>query len=334
MIRATGAVSVAGLLAMLMTNGVRNAHAADAANATNAAYPVRPIRLIVPTSTGGGSDLSARLIAQRLFEKSGYVVMVENRAGAGTIIGTDLVVKAPADGYTLLMAPGAFATNPSTYKKMPYDAMTDFAPVTQVLFIPQLIAVHPSLPVRSLKDFIALARARPGQLQYAASGHGTLPHLTMELLANMAKIKLLNVPYKGPAPGLIDLLAGRLAAMVTGPSSLIMHVRAGKLRALGVTTAERTTVLADIPTIAEGGLPGYEAVQWSGLMVRAGTPRDIITRLHREATTLLRTPEIKERLNLDGNEVVGGTPEEFGALVKAEIAKWAGVVKAAGIQPE
>ena len=331
MIRATGAVSVAGLLAMLMTSGVRYSHAADAANA---AYPLRPIRLIVPTSTGGGSDLSARLIAQRLFDKSGYVVMVENRAGAGTIVGTDIVAKAPADGYTLLMAPGAFATNPSTYKKMPYDAVTDFAPVTQVLFIPQLIVVHPSLPVRTLKDFIALARARPGQLQYAASGHGTLPHLTMELLANMAKIKLLNVPYKGPAPGLIDLLAGRLAAMVSGPSSLMMHVHAGKLRALGVTTAARTTILADIPTIAEGGLPGYEAVQWNGLMVRAGTPREIIGRLHREATTVLRTPEVKDRLTLDGNEVVGGTPEEFATLIKAEIAKWANVVKAAGIQPE
>ena len=331
MIRATGAMSLAGLVSMLMMGSARNIHAADAANA---AYPVRPIRIIVPTSTGGGSDLSARLIAQRLFEKSGYVTLVENRAGAGTIVGTDIVAKAPADGYTLLMAPGAFATNPSTYKKMPYDAVTDFAPVTQVLFIPQLIVVHPSLPVRTLKDFIALARARPGQLQYAASGHGTLPHLTMELLANMAKIQLLNVPYKGPAPGLIDLLAGRLAAMVSGPSSLMMHVHAGKLRALGVTTAARTTILADIPTIAEGGLPGYEAVQWNGLMVRAGTPREIIGRLHREATTVLRTPEVKDRLTLDGNEVVGGTPEEFATLIKAEIAKWANVVKAAGIQPE
>jgi tripartite-type tricarboxylate transporter receptor subunit TctC len=307
---------------------------AEAALAAESGYPSKPIRIIVPTSTGGGGDLSSRLIAQRLFERTGHSVIVENRAGAGTIVGTDIVAKAPADGHTILMAPGAFATNPSTYKKMPFDTVNDFAPITQMLNIPQLIVVHPSLPAQSVKAFVALAKARPGELQYAASGHGTLPHLTMELLANMAEIRLLNVPYKGPAPGIIDLLAGRLAATVSGPSSLVAHMRAGKLRALGVTTAARIAALPDVPTIAEAGVPGYEAMQWGGLLVRAGTPRDIVTRLHKETTTILRTAEVRDRLTADGNEVVAGTPDEFGALIKAEIVKWAKVVKAAGIQPE
>lgn len=302
--------------------------------AADASYPSRTIRIIVPTSTGGGGDLSARLIAQRLFEGSGHSVVVENRAGAGTIVGTDIVAKAPPDGHTILMAPGAFATNPSTYKKMPYDAVSDFAPITQMLFIPQLIVVHPSVPAKSVKEFIALAKAQPGELQYAASGHGTLPHLTMELFASMAQIRLINVPYKGPAPGIIDLLGGRIEIAVSGGSSLVPHVRSGRLRALGVTTAARTPPLPDIPTIAEAGLPGYEAVQWGGLLVRAGTSREIIARLHKEATAILRTPEVKERLIRDGNEVVASSPEEFSALIKAEIVKWAKVVKAAGIQPE
>lgn len=203
-----------------------------------------------------------------------------------------------------------------------------------MLFIPQLIVVHPALPAHSVKEFIALAKARPGQLHYVASGHGTLPHLTMELFAGMARIRMSNVPYKGPALGIIDLLAGRLAATISGPSSLNPHVRAGKVRALGVTTAARSAALPDIPTIAEAGVPGFEAVQWGGLLVRAGTSRDIITRLHKETTAILRMPEVKDRLTADGNEVVAGTPEEFGALIKAEIAKWAKVVRATGIQPE
>jgi tripartite-type tricarboxylate transporter receptor subunit TctC len=309
-------------------------YCAQAAVAAEPAYPGRPIRIIVPTSTGGGGDLSARLIAQRLFDRSGYSVIVENRAGAGTIVGTDIVAKAPADGHTILMAPGAFATNPSTYKKMPFDTVNDFAPITQMLSIPQLIVVHPSLPAKTVKEFIVLAKSRPGELQYAASGHGTLPHLTIELFAHMAQIRLLNVPYKGPAPGIIDLLAGRLAATISGPTSLVAHMRAGKMRALGVTTTARIAALPDVPTIAEAGVPGFEAVQWGGLLVRTGTSRDIIARLHKETTAILRTPEVKDRLSADGNEVVAGTPEEFGALIKAEIVKWARVVKAAGIQPE
>ena len=249
-------------------------------------------------------------------------------------MGPLLCASARPSTHTLLMAPGAFATNPSTYKKMPYDALRDFAPITQMLFIPQLIAVHPSVPARSVKEFIAVAKARPGELQYAASGHGTLPHLTMELFASMAQIRLINVPYKGPAPGIGDLLGGRIAAAVSGSSSLMPHVRSGRLRALGVTTAARVQALPDIPTIAEAGLPGYEAVQWHGMLAPARTPREIITRLHKELTAMLRMPEARERLARDGSEVVASSPEEFAAFVKAEIAKWAKVVKAAGIEPE
>ncbi len=298
-------------------------------------YPTRPVRIIVPTSAGGGSDASARVIAQELSKRWGHPVVVENRAGAGTIVGTEIVAKAPPDGHTLLMAPGAFATNPSTYKKMPFDTLRDFAPISQTMSVPVLIAVHPSVPAKSVKEFIALAKARPGELQYAAAGHGTLPHLAMELFASMAQIRLINVPYKGPAPGIMDLLGGRIAATATGGLPLIVpHVRSGKLRALGVTSATRAAALPDIPTIAEGGLPGYEVVQWNGLLAPAGTPREIIARLHTEVTPILRTPEMRERLAREGIEVVGSSPEEFAAFIKAEVVKWAKVVKAAGIQPE
>ena len=298
-------------------------------------YPSRPVRIIVPTAPGGGSDIGARLIAQELSKHSGQSVVVENRSGAGTIIGTDIVAKAPPDGYTLLMAPGALATNPSTYKKLPYDAVRDFAPITQTLFVPQLIAVHPSVPAKSVKEFIALAKARPGEIHFAAAGHGTLPHLTMELFASMAQIRMVNVPYKGGAPGIIDLLGGRIEVTVTSSMSVILpHVRSGRLRALGVTTATRTQALPDIPTIAEAGLPGYEAVQWAGLLAPAGTPREIIARVHKEATGILRTAEAREHLATDGNEVVASSPEEFAAFIKAEIVKWTRVAKAAGIQPQ
>mgnify|MGYP001589831249 FL=1 len=298
------------------------------------AYPNRPIRIIVPSAPGGGSDVSGRLIAQEFSKRWGHSAVVENRAGAGTILGTDIVAKAPPDGYLLLMAPGALATNPSTYKKLPYDPLRDLAPISQVLFTPQIIAVHPSLPAKTVKDFIALAKARPGEIHYAAAGHGTLPHLTMELFANMARIRMVNVPYKGNT-GLFDLLGGRIEAAATSSMSVVLpHVRSGRLRALGVTTAARIHALPDTPTIAEAGVPGYEAVQWSGLLAPAGTPREIVLKLYKETVDILRRPEIVEFLARDSNEVVASSPEEFAAFIKAEIVKWAAVVKAAGIQPE
>lgn len=298
-------------------------------------YPSRLIRIIVPSAPGGSSDVGARLIAQRLSERWGRPVVVENRAGAATIIGSEIVAKAPPDGYMLLMAPGALATNPSTYKKMPFDTVRDFAPITQTISVPNLIVVHPSLPAKSIKDLIALAKARPGEIHYASAGHGTQPHLTMELFLMMARIRMNHVPYKGGAPGITDLVGGQIGVMATSSLPLLIpQVRAGRLRALGVTSVTRNQALPDVPTIIEAGLPGYESVQWSGLLAPAGTSREIITRLHKETVAILRTPDARERLRSDGSEVVASSPEEFAAFIQAEIVKWAKVVKAAGIQPE
>ena len=298
-------------------------------------YPSRLVRIIVPTAPGGPSDVSARIIAQELTKRWGRQVVVDIRPGAGTIIGSEIVARAPPDGYTLLVSPSTLAINPASYKKMPYDALRDFAPITHTLIVPNLVVMHPSLPAKSVKDVIALAKARPGEILYGSSGHGTNPHLTIELFASMARIRLLHVPYKGTAPGLVDLLAGRVALMATASMALLIpHVKTGKLRALGVTTAHRIRALPDVPTIAEAGLPGYESVQWSGMLAPAGTPREIIVLLHREAVSILRAPEARERLANDGAEVVGSSPEEFSAFLRAETVKWAKVAKVAGIQPE
>ncbi len=299
------------------------------------AYPARPIRIIVPTAPGGPSDLGSRLIAEGLIKRWGKPVVVETRPGAGTIVGSEMVAKAAPDGYTLLMSPSTLATNPASYKKMPYNALRDFAPITQTLFVPNLVVIHPSLPAKNLKEFIALARARPGEIMYASAGHGTNPHLTIELLASMAKIRMLHVPYKGALPGIVDLLAGR-DALTTSSSmaNMVPHVRAGRMRALGVTTATRLSTLPDVPTIAEAGLPGYESVQWSGLLAPAGTPREIVVQLNKEVVAILRSPDGRERLAKIGTEVVGSSPEEFAAFMQAETIKWAKVAKAAGITPE
>ena len=298
-------------------------------------YPSRPVRIIVPTAPGGGSDSGARVIAQELTRRWGKPVVVENRAGAGTIIGSEIVAKATPDGYTLLSAPGAIATNPVSYKKMPYDAIQDFAPITQMLYVPNLIAIHPSLPVKNVAEMIAFAKARPGQILYASAGYGTNPHLTMELFATMAGIRLVHVAYKGSPPGIVDLLGGRVAMIATSSMTIMLpHIRSGRLRALGVTSAVRLSSLPDIPTIAEGGLPGYEAVQWAGLLAPAGTPRDIVATLSRESAAILRTPETKKRLAVEGFEVVGSSPDEFAGFLKAEIVKWTKVAKSAGIQAE
>lgn len=265
----------------------------------------------------------------------GRPVVVETRPGAGTIVGSEIVAKASPDGYTLLMSPSTLATNPASYKKMPYNALRDFAPITQTLFVPNLMVIHPSLPAQSVKEFIALAKARPGEILYASAGHGTNPHLTIELFASMAQIRMVHVPYKGSLPGIVDLLAGRVALTATSAmSNLVPHVRSGRMRALGITTSKRIQALPDIPTIAEAGLPGYESVQWSGLLAPVGTPREIITTLSKEVVAILQTPEAKARLASIGTEVVASSPEEFGAFIKAETVKWAKVAKAAGIEPE
>ena len=298
-------------------------------------YPERPIRIVVPTAPGGPSDIGARLIAQELTKRWGRQVVVDTRPGAGSIIGSEIVARAPPDGYTLLLTPSTLAINPATYKSMPYDAVRDFAPITQTHFVPSLILLHPSVPAKSVPELVVLAKARPGEILYGTSGHGTNPHLVIELFASMTQIRLTHVPYKGTAPGLIETLAGRVAMIATSSMALtVPHVRSGRLHALGITTATRSAALPDIPTIAEAGVPGYEAVQWSGLLAPAATPQHLIVRLHREVTAILRTPEIRNRLTADSAEVVAGSPEQFAEFLKAELVKWAAVVKAAGITPE
>ncbi len=298
-------------------------------------YPSRPIRIVVPTAPGGPSDNCARMMANEFTKRWGKQVIVDIRPGAGTIIGTDIVAKAVPDGHTLLVAPSALVIVPSSYKKLPFDPIRDFVPITQTYFVPNLLLAHPSLPAKSVKALIALAKARPGEILYASSGHGTNPHLTVELLTSMAQIKLMHIPYKGTMPGLIDLLAGRSALMATSSMPLtVPHVRTGKLIALGITSAKRSAALPDIPTIAEAGLPGYEAVQWSGLFAPTGTSPEIISRLYKESVAILNLPDVKERLAADSAEVVAGTQEQLAAFMKSELAKWAKVVKAAGIQPE
>ncbi len=298
-------------------------------------YPERPIRIVVPTAPGGPSDIGARLIAQELTKRWGRQVVVDTRPGAGSIIGSEIVARAPPDGYTLLLTPSTLAINPATYKTMPYDAVRDFAPITQTHFVPSLILLHPSVPAKSVPELVAFAKARPGEILYGSSGHGTNPHLVIELFASMTQIRLTHVPYKGTLPGLIETLAGRVAMIATSSMALtVPHVRSGRLRALGITTAARSPALPDIPTIAEAGVPGYEAVQWSGLLAPAATPQNLIVRLHREVTAILRTPEIRNRLAADSAEIVAGTPEQFAEFLRAELVKWANVVKVAGISPE
>jgi len=296
-------------------------------------YPSRPIRIVVPIPTGSGTDTVARLIAKGLSERLGRQVFVENRPGAGTIIGNEIVAKAKPDGYTLLMNGAAFTISPAIYRKILYDALNDFAPITVAVFTPNLLVVHPSVPAKSVKEVIALAKAQPGKILYASGGNGTNSHLAMALFASMAQIRVTHVPYKGSIPGIIDLLAGNVAMAINSMSTVMHHVRAGKLRALGVASMRRVAAAPELPTIAEAGVPGYESVQWSGLLAPAGTPQDIIARLHRETVAIVSAPEIKKSLAGDGSEVIANSPDEFAAFIKMELVKWAKVVKATGIEP-
>jgi len=303
-------------------------------SSAQAQYPSRPVRIIVPTSLGSGADLSARVIGQHLSERFSHQVIVENRAGATTMIGTELVAKSAPDGHTLLMAPPAFVINQSLFRKIPYDPLRDFAPITHVGNSPLILAVHPSLPSKSVKELVALAKARPGELAFASSGSGSITHMSAELFLYMTGVRILHVPYKGPAPGVIDLVAGRVQLMITTAPSLLPQVRAGRLRALGMTGSRRTPAAPDIPTIAEAGVPGYESYGWYALMAPAGTAPDTVTQLNREAVGILRMQSVKERLGNEGLEIVASSPGELSAYLRSESAKWAKVVKAASIQPQ
>ena len=299
-----------------------------------AQYPVRPVRVIVPTSPPGGADVVARLIAPGLTERLGQQVFVENRAGASTMIGGEIAAKAPPDGYTLLMGISTLAINPATFRKVPYDALRDFVPITHAVKQTLILVAHPSFPANTVKELVAIAKARPGDVVYSSPGFGTNPQMGMELFLYMTGSRMLHVPYRGGGESIIAVTSGHVSVSVASMLGVLPQVRAGRLRALGVTSAARVPSVPDIPTIAEAGVPGYESLQWYGLLAPAGTSRDIVARVNKEAVAVLRTPDVVARLAGDGGVVVAGTPEEFGAYLRAETDKWAKVAKAAGIKPE
>ncbi len=297
-------------------------------------YPARAIKLVVPSSPGGGSDIVARILAHKLTEQLGQQVVVENRAGAGTIIGNDAVAKSAPDGYTLLMGLSTLAINPSMYATVPYDALRDFAPISQAVSGPNVLIVHPSVPARTVMELIALAKAKPGSLTFGSAGMGTSPHLSAELFKTLAHVDMVHVPFKGSGLSIISQLAGEIAANYPSLPTAMPYIKAGRLRALGVTTAKRAQALPDVPSIAEAGVPGYEATQWFGLLAPAATPRPVVDRLYQEALRALRAADLKERMTAEGLEVVGSAPEEFAEYIKSETVKWAKVIKAAGIKPQ
>lgn len=307
---------------------------AAAAEPSAGSYPERPVRLVVPSSPGGASDLNARLVASPLSERLGQTVVVDNRPGAGSVIGTHIAAKATPDGYTLLLISSSFAIVPSIHKKIPYDPVRDFAPVALLSSYPHLVVVHPSMPANSVKELIALAKAKPGTVNVASAGISTPTQLGAELFKSMAGIDIVIVPYKGGGPALIALFGGE-AQLYIGPIvTLLPHVKAGKLKALAVTSVKRSFVLPELPSVAEAGLPGFRQDAWNGLMAPARTPPAIIKKLHGEVSAVLRMPAIRERLLKDGVEPGRISPEELGAMLKSEIAKWAKVIRQAGIKPE
>jgi tripartite-type tricarboxylate transporter receptor subunit TctC len=294
-------------------------------------YPTKPIRFIVTFPPGGSSDLIARALAPVLSERLRQQVLVENRPGAGGNIGMEVVAKAAPDGYTMgLGAAGALSANVSLYPKMPYDPVKDFAPVSNVAFVPFFLIANPSLPANNLQELVALASAKPGELMLGYGGNGTAMHLSGELFKLMAKIQLVNVPYKGSGPAAVDTMGGQLPLAMVDVASAITQVKAGRLKALAVTTAKRISAAPDVPTFAEAGLPGYEATGWFGVVMPAGTPPNIVGRMNAELVAALKRQEIRERVIAAGAEPSPSTPEEFGALIRSEIIKWAEVVKASG----
>jgi tripartite-type tricarboxylate transporter receptor subunit TctC len=294
-------------------------------------YPNRPIRLIVPQSAGGSTDLIARLLAQKMGDSLGQTVVVDNRPGAGSVNGTETAAKAAPDGYTLLTVAASFTITPALHKKLPFDSVRDFAPISQVATLPHILIVHPSVPVKSVKDLITLAKAKPGELNVATSGIATSTHLAAELFMHLSGTKMVTVPYKGGSPSMTAMLAGQCQVNFAAMSTAIPHVRSGKVRAIAVSSGKRSVTAPEYPTIAEAGVPGYEHSSWVGLLAPARTPRPIVARLSAEAVKAAEAPDTKPYLLKSGMEPVGSTSAEFAAVIKAEIAKWQKVVKAAGL---
>jgi tripartite-type tricarboxylate transporter receptor subunit TctC len=299
-----------------------------------AQYPNKSVRLVVPYPPGGGTDTMARTLGQKLSETLGQQVVIDNRPGGGANIGAELAAKAPPDGYTLLMNTIAHASAVSLYRKLGYNFLRDFAPVTLLATTPHILVTHPSLPVKSVKDLVALAKARPNEIVYSSSGSGTPAHLAGELFKHMTGANMVHVPYKGGGPSMIALLSGEVSLAFATTPSAIAYVKAGRLRAIAVTTARRSLATPDLPTIGEAGVPGYDVGSWYGLLAPAGTPKDIVARLNAEAGKALRLPDVKQRLDASGFEALTSTPEEYGAFMRSEVEKWAKVIKAAGIRAD
>ena len=329
------AFGIAALTLLAGTLPLAHAQAQPASTGSGQAYPNRPIRAVVPLAPGGGTDTVGRLVAAKLGEGLGQQIVVDNRGGGGGILGTDIVAKATPDGYTLLV--GSITTNavnPALYKKLPYDHIRDFAPISMIGTVPNALVVHASVPARSVKEFIAYAKANPGKINYGSAGIGSAPHLSMELIKSMAGINMVHVPYKGAGAALADVLGGQLQALCSSLAGLLPHIKSGRVRALGVTTRKRNAQLPEVPTLSEAGIPGYEVVIWYALFTQAKTPKPIVARLNAETVKALNSAELKERLTLQGLDVTPSTSDELLAFVKSETLKWAKVAKESGAQLE
>ncbi len=323
--------SVAALLcAATAWTSLSIAHAEGAADG----YPNKPIRFVVPFAPGGGTDIVARQIAARLGKTWGQPIIVDNRPGAATIVGTDYTVHAPADGYTIMEGSASLAITPSTHAKLPYDALKDLKPVIQTASQAYVVVVNPRSSIKSIEELLAQARAHPGKLTFGSPGPGSGGHLATELFKVLGHVDLRHVPYRGDSPALTDVMGGQIDVMFSTISPALPLVKSGKLRAIGITTAKRVVQLPDVPTIAEAGVPGYEATSWNGVLAPANTPQPIIEKLNAEIGRILQAPDMQKWFQEDGAMAGGGTPEQFSALIRANTEKWAKVVKAANIQPE
>ena len=322
------AILVVALCASLWVSGM--AVAQSVATVSGQAWPVKPVRVVIPWPPGGSNDVVGRIVMQKVAESLGQQFVVDNRPGASGAIGSEPVAKAPPDGYTIMVHSTTHLGNAHLYKKLPYDTLKDFAPVGTLAAQPGALAIHPSLPVKSVKEFIALAKARPGQINYSSSGNGSAPHLSMALLTSMTGINLVHVPYKGGAPQVTALVGGESQASLATVSTVIVHVKSGRLRALGVSSAKRSNVLLDVPTIAEAGVPGYEMSPWIGVYAPANTPKAIIDKLNAEANKALKHPDVANSLTNQVLDPQPSTPEEFAQRIKVDYEKYGKLIKAVG----
>ena len=316
-------VAVGALVAMLA-----------ATSAFAQTYPSKPIRIVVPYPPGGFNDTLGRTLAAKFTESWGQPAVVENKPGGNTLIGSDFVAKSAPDGYTLLVVAFPFSVVPSLFKTMPYDTVKDFAPVILAATSPNLLVVNPQLPVKSVGELVALAKAKPGTLSYASTGNGSSNHISMELFKTLAGVDIVHIPYKGSAPAVTDLLGGQVMLMFDNVPNVLPQVKAGRLRALGTSGAQRSALAPDVPTVAEAGVPGYELTVWFGLVAPAGTPREVVQKLNAEVAKILAMPDVRERFMAQGVEPLGSTPEQFGEHIKAQMTKWSKVVRDAGVKAE